>query len=123
MQPEYFTNHLGFIVDYVAEIFRELRKRNYTDAYEHHFRLGNHVEERDRKAIVKTVSGLLKLLHPDGQCAKPELEQYLSFAIEMRRRVKEQLKRMGGMSTPRSTSHTSTWGVARRHSRPAPSWA
>ena len=94
MQPEYFTNHLGFIVDYMAEIFRELRKRNYTDAYEHHFRLGNHVEERDRKAIVKTVSGLLKLLHPDGQCTKAELEQYLSFAIEMRRRVKEQLKRM-----------------------------
>lgn len=84
MQPEYFTSHLGFIVDYMAEIFRELRKRNYTDAYEHHFRLGNHVEERDRKAIVKTVSGLLKLLHPDGQCAKAELEQYLSFAIEMR---------------------------------------
>ena len=97
MQPEYFTNQLGFIVDYMAEIFRELRKRNYTDAYEHHFRLGNHVEERDRKAIVKTVSGLLKLLHPDGQCAKAELAQYLSFAIEMRRRVKEQLKRMGGI--------------------------
>jgi ATP-dependent Lon protease len=97
MQPEYFINHLGFIVDYMAEIFRELRKRNYTDAYEHHFRLGNHVEERDRKAIVKTVSGLLQLLHPDGQCAKAELEQYLSFAVEMRRRVKEQLKRMGGI--------------------------
>ena len=97
MQPEYFTNHLGFIVDYMAEIFRELRKRNYTDAYEHHFRLGNHVEERDRKAIVKTVSGLLKLLHPDGQCAKAERDQKLSFAIEMRRRVKEQLKRMGGI--------------------------
>jgi ATP-dependent Lon protease len=97
MQPDYFTNHLGFIVDYLAEISRELRKRNYTDAYERHFRLGNHVEERDRKAIVKTVSGLLKLFHPDGQCEKAELEQYLSFAIEMRRRVKEQLKRMGGI--------------------------
>jgi ATP-dependent Lon protease len=85
----------------MAEIFRELRKRNYTDAYEHHFRLGNHVEERDRKAIVKTVSGLLKLLHPDGQCAKAEIEQYLSFAVEMRRRVKEQLKRMGGIEYAR----------------------
>jgi ATP-dependent Lon protease len=97
MQPDYFTSHLGFIADYAAEVFRELRKRNFTDAYERSFRLGSHVEERDRKATVKTVSGLLKLLHPDGRCEPSELEQYLSFAIEMRRRVKEQLKRMGGI--------------------------
>ena len=97
MQPDYFAHHLGFIADYIAEIFRELRKKNYTDAYERFFRLGSHVEERDRKAIVKTVSGLLKLLHPDGKCEKPELEQYLRLAIEARRRVKEQLKRMGGI--------------------------
>jgi ATP-dependent Lon protease len=97
MQPGYFTQHLGFIADYLAEIFRELRKRNYTDVYERQFRLGAHVEERDRKAVVKTVSGLLKLLHPDGQCAKAELGMYLELALEARRRVKEQLKRMGGI--------------------------
>ncbi len=97
MQPEYFTTYLGFIADHVAEILRELRKRNCADAHERHFRLGDHVEERDRKAIVKTVSGLLKLLHPSGQCDRGELKQCLSFAIEVRRRVKEQLKRMGGM--------------------------
>jgi ATP-dependent Lon protease len=97
MQPDYFTSHMGFIADYMAEIFRELRKRNYTDVFDRFFRLGNHVEERDRKAIAKTTSGLLKLLHPNGQCEKEDIEQYLHFAIEMRRRVKEQLKRMGGI--------------------------
>jgi len=97
MQPDYFTKQLGFIADYLAEIFRELRKKNYTDAYDRHFSLGSHIEERDRKAIVKTVSGLLKLLHPNGQCEKNELNQYLELALESRRRVKEQLKRMGGI--------------------------
>lgn len=98
MQPDYFTAHLGFVADYIAEIFHnELRRRNYTDLYDRWFRLGSHVEERDRKAIVRTVSGLIKLLHPDGQCEKHELEEYLAFAIEHRRRVKEQLKRMGGI--------------------------
>ncbi len=97
MQPDYFTTHLGFIADYTAEIFRELRKQNFTDVAERSFKLGNHVEERDRKAILKTTSGMLKLLHPDGRCTQEELETYLRFSIEMRRRVKEQLKRMGGI--------------------------
>lgn len=98
MQPDYFTAHMGFIADYLAEIFhKELRRRNYTDAYDRWFGLGNHVEERDRKAVVRTVSGFVKLLHPDGKCTKEELQEYLTFAIELRRRVKEQLKRMGGI--------------------------
>lgn len=98
MQPYYFTAHLGFIADYIAEIFHtELRRRNYTDVYGRYFSLGSHVEERDRKAIVRTVSGLVKLLHPDGQCNRSEIQEYLTFAIELRRRVKEQLKRMGGI--------------------------
>jgi ATP-dependent Lon protease len=98
MQPDYFTSHLGFIADYIAEIFHiELRRRNYTDSYDRFFSLGSHVEERDRKAIVRTTSGLLKLIHPDGNCTLPEMEEYLTFAIELRRRVKEQLKRMGGI--------------------------
>jgi ATP-dependent Lon protease len=98
MQPGYFTAHLGFIADYIAEIFHhELRPRSYADVYDRYFDLGSHVEERDRKAIVKTASGLIKLLHPNGECSKTEIEEYLAFAIELRRRVKEQLKRMGGI--------------------------
>jgi ATP-dependent Lon protease len=98
MQPAYFTAHMGFIVDYVAEIFHtQLRSRNYTDAYDRHFSLGSHVEERDRKAIAKSVSGLMKLVHPNGDATREEIEEYLSFAGELRRRVKEQLKRMGGL--------------------------
>jgi len=98
MQPDYFTSHMGFISDYLAEIFHsELRKRNFTDSFDWFFSLGSHVEERDRKAIAKTVSGFIKLLHPDGKYSEDEIQEYLAFAIELRRRVKEQLKRMGGI--------------------------
>lgn len=98
MQPYYFTSHMGFIADYIAEIFHsEMRRRNYTDAYDRFFSLGSHVEERDRKAIAKTTSGLIKLIHPNGVCSRDEGEEYLTFAMELRRRVKEQLKRMGGI--------------------------
>jgi ATP-dependent Lon protease len=98
MQTDYFTAHMGFIADYLAEIFHtELRRRNYTDLYDRHFSLGSHVEERDRRAIARTTSGLVKLIHPDGNCSRQEMEEYLRFAIEQRRRVKEQLKRMGGI--------------------------
>jgi len=98
MQTDYFTEHLGFISDYIAEIFHnELRRRNYTDLYDNYFSLGSHIEERDRKAIAKTTSGLIKLIHPEGKCSKSEIEEYLQFSMELRRRVKEQLKRMGGI--------------------------
>jgi len=102
MQPGYFTAHMGFIADYIAEIFHnELRPRSYADLYDRHFHLGSHVEERDRKAIARTSSGLTKLLHPDGECTKAEIEEYLAFATELRRRVKEQLRRMGGVEYAR----------------------
>jgi len=102
MQPDYFTVHLGLISDYIAEIFHaELRQRNYTDVYDRYFSLGSHVQERDRKAIARTTSGLIKLIHPDGNCTKAEVEEYLTFAVEMRRRIKEQLKRMGGIEYSR----------------------
>jgi ATP-dependent Lon protease len=95
LKPEHFTRHLGFIADYIAEIFHNgLRPMNYTDAYDRYFAFGNHVGQRDRKAAVRTVSGLMKLIHPDGQCNKDEMAQYVSFALEVRRRVKEQLKRI-----------------------------
>jgi ATP-dependent Lon protease len=102
MQPGYFTAHMGFIADYIAEIFHnEMRPRSFADLYDKHFHLGSHVEERDRKAIARTTSGLIKLLHPDGECSKNEVEEYLHFGIELRRRVKEQLRRMGGVEYAR----------------------
>ncbi|MGK5084118.1 protease Lon-related BREX system protein BrxL [Bdellovibrionota bacterium FG-1] len=102
MQPSYFTSHMGFIADYIAEIFHnELRPRSYADVYDRYFHLGSHVEERDRKAIARTTSGLIKLLHPGGDCNKSEVEEYLTFAIELRRRIKEQLRRMGGVEYAR----------------------
>ena len=102
MQKEYFNAHLGFISDYFSEIFHsELRKRNFTDKYDLYFSLGSHVEERNRKAVTRIISGLMKLLHPGGACTKAEMQEYLSFALELRRRVKEQLKRMGGIEYSR----------------------
>lgn len=95
LKPEHFTSHLGFIADYMAEILHnELRPLNLTDAYDPFFAFGNHVGQRDRRAAVRTISALLKLIHPDGRYTKEEIEEYLTFALEMRRRVKEQLKRI-----------------------------
>jgi ATP-dependent Lon protease len=92
-----YTDHFGIVTDYLAEVFRELRKRAYADYAERHFRFGPHLGGRDQKAVRKTVSGLVKLLHPDGAVSKEELEEYLAYAMEMRRRVKEQLKKIGGL--------------------------
>lgn len=96
-RPEYFTNGYGFITDYFSEIMRELRKTSYSDAYDKYFKLGNNLNQRDVIAVKKTVSGLVKLIHPDGNFTKESVEQILRFALEMRRRVKEQLKKIGGM--------------------------
>lgn len=97
MRPEHFSTHYGFVVDYVAEVWRQLRKTSYTSAIDEHFSLGSHLNQRDVRAVRKTVSGLIKLLHPDGEFTKGELEEYLQLAMEGRRRVKEQLRRMGGL--------------------------
>lgn len=97
MRAEFFQDQFGFIVDYFAEYLRELRKESYSDALNEYFALGDHLNQRDERAVRKTVSGLVKLLHPDGKYTKEELREYLELALEGRRRVKEQLKRMGGM--------------------------
>lgn len=95
LTPNLFTRHLGFIADYIAEIFHnQLRPLNFTDSCERYFAFGPHLGHRDRKAVMRTVSGLIKLIHPDGEASKEELAEYLTFALEMRRRVKEQLKRI-----------------------------
>lgn len=96
-KPDHFTNHYGFIVDYLTEVWHAQRKTSYVDVLEKHFSLGSHLNQRDVRAVRKTVSGYLKLLHPDGQFTRPELQEYLELALEGRRRVKEQLKKMGGL--------------------------
>lgn len=97
MRPEYFTDQVGFIVDYLAEFFREMRKHNFSDAIYKHFRLGRDLNQRDTIAVKRTVSGLLKLLYPHGDYDKEAVRGCLEYALETRRRVKEQLKRIGGM--------------------------
>lgn len=97
MRSEFFDDQFGFIVDYFSEFMRELRKETHTDAINEYFALGDHLNQRDERAVRKTVSGLLKMLHPHGEYSKNELREYLEFAMEGRRRVKEQLKRIGGM--------------------------
>ena len=97
MRPEFFTNKYGLIVDYLAEFYREMRKRSFADAIDKHFKLGNNLNQRDVIAVRKTVSGLIKLLYPHGQFEKDDVRECLEYALQVRRRVKEQLKKMGGM--------------------------
>ncbi len=96
-RPEHFTDDYGFITDYLAEFIRELRKEQYGDALDKYFRLGSNLNQRDTIAVRKMVGGLLKLVYPDGEFSKEQLEEMLKLALEMRRRVKEQLKKLGGM--------------------------
>lgn len=96
-RPEHFTNDYDFITDYLAEFIRELRKEQYGDALDKYFRLGKNLNQRDTIAVRKIVGGYVKLLYPDGEFTKEQLEEILVFALEMRRRVKEQLKKLGGM--------------------------
>ena len=96
-RPEHFTDDYGFITDYLAEFLRELRKEQYGDALDRFYRLGKNLNQRDTIAVRKMVGGLVKLVYPDGVFKKEDLEEILQIALEMRRRVKEQLKKLGGM--------------------------
>lgn len=96
-RPEYFTNDYGFITDYLSEFVRELRKEQYGDAIDQYFRLGSNLNQRDTIAVRKIVDGYLKLIYPNGLFDKEQLEEILQLALELRRRVKEQLKKLGGM--------------------------
>lgn len=95
MQSQFYTNHFGFVVDYFAEALRELRKHNFTDIIDSYFSLGSQFKSRDVKAVRKTVSGMMKLLYPHREFTRDELAEVVELAIEGRRRVKEQLKKMG----------------------------
>lgn len=96
-RPEHFTNDYGFITDYLAGWIREMRKEQLGDALDKYFRLGKNLNQRDVIAVRKMVDGYLKLMYPDGEFGKEEVEEVLKLALEMRRRVKEQLKKLGGM--------------------------
>jgi len=103
MEMRFFTSHYGFVVDYLAEVFGELRRRNYSDVIDRYWDLGEHLNARDVKAVRKTVSGLVKLLYPSGDPPRDQLEELLELALEGRRRVKEQLKRMGAFEYARTS--------------------
>ena len=96
-RPEHFTNDYGFITDYFAEFIRELRKEQHGDKLDKYFRLGKNLNQRDTIAVRKMIDGFIKLLYPDGEYTKEQLEEILKISLEMRRRVKEQLKKLGGM--------------------------
>lgn len=97
MRPEYFTDNYGFISDYLAEFMREMRKVPETDAFDKFFKLGRCLNQRDTIAVRKMVSGLTKLIYPNEKYTEEDMEEILRYAIEGRRRVKEQLKKIGGM--------------------------
>ena len=96
-RPDFFTDDYGFITDYLSEYMREMRKESFGDAFDKYFRLGSNLNQRDTIAVRKMVSGFVKLLYPDGNYTKEEIEEILIISLEMRRRVKEQLKKIGGM--------------------------
>lgn len=96
-RPEFFTNEYGFITDYIAEFFREMRKRTYADAIDKYFNFGSNLNQRDVIGVKKTVSGMIKLIYPNGEYTKEDVEEILRYAMVGRRRVKEQLKKIGGM--------------------------
>lgn len=96
-RPHHFTNDYGFITDYLSEFLRELRKEQHGDEIDKYFKLGQNLNQRDTIAVRKMVDGLVKLIYPHGEYSKEDLEEILVFSLEMRRRVKEQLKKLGGM--------------------------
>lgn len=96
-RPEHFTDDYGFITDYLSEFIRELRKEQYGDSLDHYFHLGKNLNQRDTIAVRRMVDGYLKLVYPDGEFTKEDIEEILKISLEMRRRVKEQLKKLGGM--------------------------
>ena len=95
--PKHFTKNFGFSTDFFSECLKSQRKINHTDAIEEYFALGAQLKQRDTKPVKKAVSGFIKLMHPDGIYTKENVREYLTLALEIRRRVKEQLKRIGGM--------------------------
>ena len=123
MRVEFFTDHYGFVVDYLAEALRELRKHGFTEIIDRHFSLGSHLNARDVKAVRKTVSGLVKLLYPHGELSGQELAELVEIALEGRRESRNSSRRWGRSSTTRPRSATSTTTAARSGLSASPSRA
>src|SRR5690606_14519669 len=94
LRNEMFSSDYGFIVDYLAEILKELRKEDRNNEYSKYFQLSNSITTRDKDGVTKTLGGLLKVIYPDGVYTEAEIQELLEFAIECRKRVKLQLQTM-----------------------------
>jgi ATP-dependent Lon protease len=94
LRNEMFTTDYGFIVDYLAEVLKGLRKEDFSKSYQRYFELSNTITTRDKTAIEKTFSGLVKVIYPHGEFSEAEAKEILDFAIECRKRVKDQLRKM-----------------------------
>lgn len=94
IRSQMFSNGYGFVVDYLAEILHKQRGEDLSDKYQMHFTLGTDISTRDRDGIHKTFSGLMKLIHPSGEATADEIEELLAYAIEGRKRVKDQILRI-----------------------------
>jgi ATP-dependent Lon protease len=94
IRGEMFSNGYGFVVDYIAEVLKSMRSQDYSDRYQQHFTLSPDISTRDRDGIHKTFSGLVKILYPGGEATREEIEEILRFAIEGRKRVKDQILRI-----------------------------
>ena len=94
IRSEMFSDGYGFVVDYIAEVLKSMRTADYSDRYQQYFTLGSDISTRDRDGIHKTFSGLMKILYPHGEATKEEIEEILRFAIEGRKRVKDQILRI-----------------------------
>lgn len=94
IRGEMFSEGYGFVVDYIAEVLKAMRNADYSDRYQQYFTLGSDISTRDRDGIHKTFSGLMKILYPHGEASPEEIEEILRFAIEGRKRVKDQILRI-----------------------------
>lgn len=112
IRSEMFSSGYGFVVDYIAEVLRSMRSTDYSDRYQQHFTLGSDISTRDRDGIHKTFSGLMKLIYPEGEATPAEIEELLRFAIEGRKRVKDQILRIDTTMAAVNfgyTDKTGTW--------------
>lgn len=96
-RPDFFTNEYGFITDYLSEFMKEMRKEQFGDACDKFFKYGSNLNQRDVIAVRKMISGFTKLIYPNGEFTKEDIAEILMISLELRRRVKEQLKKIGGM--------------------------
>ena len=111
IRSEMFSAGYGFVVDYIAEVLRSMRNTDYSDRYQQHFTLGSDISTRDRDGIHKTFSGLMKLIYPDGKATPAEIEELLRFAIEGRKRVKDQILRIDTTMAAVNFGYSDTTGT------------